>query len=172
MHSLLTLWSGFFELCRLRIAPQDLPYSKFLLKFSLFFYALINVLISLVGLSFHYALLSSLLDTALLVLLVSSLLYFARHTERITQTLTALAGAHSIIGILLLVPIMWLNFYQNDAVGFATLLLLALMVWNFVISAHILRHALEVPFFIGILLTSIISLLTFTVLSQIIPFSN
>lgn len=171
MHSLLTLWSAFFDICRLRITPQDLPYSKFLLKFTLVFYTLISGAISLIQLSLPEALLSSLLDTALLVLLISSLLYFARYSTRITQTLTALAGANCVLGVLLFVPVFWLKFYQSDA-GLPILLLLGLMVWNFVVSAHILRHTLEVPFFIGILLTGVISLLTFSVLNQVIPFSN
>jgi len=175
MHALLTLWSAFFDLCRLRITPQELPDSKFLLKFTLVFYTLISGAISLIHSSLPEALLSSLLDTALLVLLISSLLYFAHYSARINQTLTALAGANCVLGILLFLPVYWLKFYQSDAGeagGLAILLLLGLMVWNFVISAHILRHALEVPFFIGVLLTCIISLLTFSVLSQVVPFSN
>ena len=172
MHALLTLWSAFFDLCRLRITPQDLPHSKFLLKVTLVFYILISAAISLIHRSLPEALLSSLLDTGLLVLLISSLLYFARYSARINQTLTAFAGANCVLGILLFIPIYWLQFYQNDAGGFAILFLFCLMVWNFVISAHILRHALEIPFFIGVLLTGIISVLTFSVLSQLVPFSN
>ncbi|RKZ49163.1 MAG: hypothetical protein DRR16_18790 [Candidatus Parabeggiatoa sp. nov. 3] len=172
MHALLTLSSAFFDLCRLRITPQELPDSKFLLKFTLVFYTLISGAISLIERSLPYALLSSLLDTALLVLLISSLLYFARYSARITQTLTALAGANCVLGILLFVPIFWLKFYQSDVGGLAILLLLGLILWNFVVSAHILRHALEVPFFIGVLLTGIISVLTFSVLNQVVPFSN
>ncbi|HDN26814.1 MAG TPA: hypothetical protein ENG03_06910 [Thioploca sp.] len=170
MHSLHILWLSFFDICRLRLAPQDLPRSNVLLGICLLFYTVLSVgTLSLTRSSISEAILSSIVDTGLLVVLTSSLLYVARCSARIIQTLTALAGANCVLGIFIFPVLSLFEFYESD-MSFPLLLLLGLIVWNFVVNAHILRHALTVPFFIGVLLTVLMSSLSFTIQSQLVPF--
>ena len=171
MDSLSTLWSTFFDICRLRLKPQDLPHSNTLLSVTLFVYTIIGMALSMVQFSLPESLLSALVDTGLLVILIGSLLYFAHFRERTTQTLTALAGTNCVLEIIGSPIIFWFGFYEGD-MTIPILLLLGLIVWNMVVYAHILRHALSVPFFISGLLTMIIYSLTFSVLSQLIPFAK
>ena len=110
------------------------------------------------------------LDTSLLILLTHSLLYIVHYSARVNKTLTALAGTNSILGILSIPLLFWLKQLnlQPGEVALPELLLLGLIVWNIVVYAHILRHALEVPFFVGVVLTVITNLLTFALFNLII----
>ncbi|HEC85099.1 MAG TPA: hypothetical protein ENI48_07685 [Thioploca sp.] len=175
MHTLFVLWSAFFNICRLRLGPQDLPSSNVFLGLTLFLYVVINVVLSLMQqLAVKDAVLSSLVDTGLLVVLTSSLLYFTKYSARIIQTLTALAGTNSLLGILIIPVLFWLEqigLNEGDT-SLPVLLLLGLIVWNLAVSAHILRHALAVPFFIGFFLTVVMYFLTVSILSQLFQFPS
>lgn len=172
MHSLQILWWTFFDICRLRVRPQDLPASSVLLNLTLFFYALTSAVSSLLQqFSLKQAILSGIVDAGLLVGLTYTLLYFARYLPRVTQTLTALAGTNGVLGILSLPLIFWLEqnrAYHSD-ITLPVLLLLSLFVWNFIVYAHILRHALTVHFFIGLLLTTVTYSITVKILTQLFP---
>ncbi len=170
MHTLYVLWSAFFLICRLQLRPQDLPASSILLILSLCLYTLVSMTLSLFHLSIKPAILSALLDTSLLILLTNSLLYIVHYSVRINQTLTALAGTNSVLGILSIPLLFWLEQLQLQPgdIALPELLLLGLIMWNIAVYAHILRHALEVPFFVGVGLTIITHLLTFALLNLII----
>jgi len=172
MNSLHVFWSTFFNICRLRLKPEDLPYSNTLLSVTLLTYTIISFFLSLLQFSAQEALLSAVVDTGLLVILISSLLFFANHSTRITQTLTALAGANCVLGIISFPLIFWFGFSENHLSVAIILLLLAFLVWNMSVYAHIIQHALTVPFFVGALLTIVIYSLTFSVMNSLIPFAN
>ncbi|MBE9562509.1 MAG: hypothetical protein IMF12_06565, partial [Proteobacteria bacterium] len=165
-------------ICRLRSGPQDLPASRNFFNVTLIFYTAIGLVLPLIQLSLATAILSAIVDTALLVILVSSLLYFASHSARIIQTITALAGANSLFGILI-IPLFLINrskfangeIAQNISnMDFMLLLIFyAVIIWNFIVYAHILRNSLEIPIFASFALTILISLLTFSIQNQIIP---
>jgi hypothetical protein len=174
MQALIVLWSTFFNICRLRLGPQDLPSSNVLLSLSLFFYAAVGVALSLLRLSVKEAVLSNIVDVGLLIVLTSSLLYVARYSARITQTLTALAGTNGLLGILSFPVLFWLEqarLNESD-ISLPALLLLGLIVWNFLVYAHILRHALVVPFFVGSIFTVIMYFLTFSILNLLVPIAG
>ncbi|MEN8219113.1 MAG: hypothetical protein ABFS56_22650 [Pseudomonadota bacterium] len=171
MHSLQILSSAFFDICRLRLRPQNLPASSVLLGLTLLLYLVVTGILSLMQFPVKEAMLLTLIETGLLVVLTSSLLYITHYATRITQTITALAGTNSLLGIFTFPPLLWINFYNGD-VSLPVLLLLGLIAWNFVIHAHILRHALAVSFFMGFNLTLIIQLLTFSIINQLVPFTK
>ena len=168
MRTLYTLWISFFGICRLHSKPQDLPASKFLLGLTLLFYIAINGASLLMQFPMKDALLLTIVDTSLIVILTSSLLFITRFYSRITQTLTAVVGTNVILGILSFPLLFWLNFYEGD-MSFPVLLFWSLIAWNFVIYTHILRHALEIDFFLCSLLTLVVYLLTYSILIQMIP---
>lgn len=174
MHTLLVLWSTFFDICRLRLGPDQLPKSTILLKIAVLVYILTSTVASLTQFSFQEAMLIGIVEAGLLVSLISSLLYFTRHLARLTQTLTALAGTGSLLGILSLPVIFWL--YQVELnhgnPSFPTLLIIALVLWNLLVYAHIISRALSVPFWVGFMLTIIISYLSADILSQLFPLTE
>jgi fumarate reductase subunit D len=84
--------------------------------------------------------------------MTGSLLYLQRHPERISQTLTALAGTGFLLGLFALAPTWWWTVARaaGEDVSIPTLLLLSLIVWSLLVMAHILRHALSAPLPIGL----------------------
>ena len=171
MHTLHIFWVTFFNLCRLRLRPQDLPKSSFLLNITLAIYTVENTLVSLSQMSLRGSMILSLVETGLLVFWTSSLLYITGYTQRVNQTLAALAGANSLLGLFSLPIVYWLiqarAFHHNT--DFQVLLLFGLLLWNLVVYAHVLRHALTVSFFVGSILTVITYSLTLHVLEVLFP---
>ena len=171
MNSLNIITRAFFDICRLRLGPQDLPASRTLLILTLVVYTLISLIQSLIQISLAKALLSSVIDTGLLIVLIGSLLYITSRSTRITQTITALAGINVLFGIPM-IPLVFMigqKGLSNNQADLLVLLLFVLVIWNFIVYAHILRNSLEVPMFASFALTIFISILTFSVLNQIIP---
>ncbi|RUQ29003.1 MAG: hypothetical protein EKK68_13305 [Candidatus Competibacteraceae bacterium] len=146
------LFNLFLDICLFRKGPQDTPASLALLKMCLAAYGLTSLLALLIGTSALVALLQTLVDLALL----SGLLYLAlrlyRHPRRFEQTLSALTGVGALISVLALPLLFWIGGQSPGGnVELPALLLLALMVWSIAVMAHILRHALNVPMWVGAL---------------------
>ncbi len=171
MHTFKVIILSFFKLCRFHLKPQDLPVSTVLLSLTLLFYTFTSVVLSLAHVSLPQAMLSSLVETLLLVALVSSLLFITHHFGRIIQTLTALAGADSVLGILSGPPMFWLHSasLNHSDMTIPLLLLLALIIWSLVVYAHILRHALEVSLFTSFVLSLMIFILMTDALTLLFP---
>ena len=171
MHALKMLWITFLNLCCLRLGPGDLPASSVLLSLTLILYAITSSALSLEQLTVTAAILSSLVEISLLVALTASLLYFTHYSARIIQTLTALAGTSILLGILSILPFLWLHHAKinHDDIGIPLLLLIGLMIWSWVVHAHILRHALAVSFFTGFIITIVTFYCIISVLEQLFP---
>lgn len=145
----------FVAICLLRLAPQDLPASSFLLALASAAYAGLGALIA----SFYYpppaAAAVGATGTALLALFVLALLYARGTPERFVQTLTAFAGTGAVLEAAGL-PLAAMLETGSAAPGlrfvrlFSTMLWLALLVWSWVVSGHILRHALAVRLGAGV----------------------
>lgn len=156
MTALLTL---FLNLCLLRAKPQDLPASGRLMGAALAAYFLAGWMIALTQQPAGPAVLAALADSAVLALLTHTVLLLRKHPERLAQTLSALAGTGAVIQLIAW-PLL------------ATPALLALLVWNLAINAHILRHALEVRLGPAILISVGFLLMSVTVALALAPLSQ
>lgn len=164
------LFDLFFDICLFRKAPQDVPSSMALLKLCLLAYAGSGLLVLLVTTPAPVALLQILLDTVLL----SGLLYLGlglrRHPKRFEQTLSALTGTGGLMGLLALPLTVWLARQgQGDAAALPSMLLLLLIVWSTAVMAHILRHAFEIPIWLGAALALAYTYLSWTLIGWIDP---
>lgn len=149
----LVLFTAFLEVCLLRRRPQDLPHSLFLLKLTLAAYAAANIGLAAINLAPGPAVAAGVLDTVLLVAVTMVLLQLRRLPRRLPQTLTALAGSGALLNLLAAPVMLWLAALPEPArEGLPALLILGLVVWSLAVMAHILRHALDIPFFGGLLL--------------------
>ncbi len=162
-----TLVLPFIEICLLRRAPNQIPASPLLLRFAVAGYLLSGLLIALPGLSLGEGLLSTALDFALLFGLTCLGLYLAGKRERITQTLTALAGAGTVVNLLALPAVLWLQ--AAGEAPLPSLLLLLLTIWSIAILGHILRHAFSILFAFGILIAIGYYWLLLSLLSVVAP---
>jgi hypothetical protein len=171
MMNILRVLAVFFNICRLRQGPQDLPDSQSLLRLSLFLYTASSVALSLLEASFKQAVLSSLLDVTLLAIIIASLLYLTKRPARLTQTLTAFAGTGFFFGIVMNPLFYWIKQakIQNANLDFPILLFLIVVIWSLAVYAHILRNALEINFPMAIIVAIIASFLATSVITAVFP---
>lgn len=146
MTALLTL---LINIMRLKAAPQDLPSSRFLMMLCIGSYLLMGLVISLLDQSFGLAFLSTAIDTALLIGLAYLALWIRGYQGRSIQTVTAFAATGTLFEIIGLPLVAYLQSLNADNPSNLSILLLALIVWNIVVIGHILRHAIDVPMWIG-----------------------
>ncbi len=163
---MLLLIRAWFDICLLRRGPQDLPASGFLLGVSLCCYGLVSVLVSSQSYTFSMALLLTVVDLGLLVVFAWSLLYLQRKAARLNQTLSALAGTGSLMGLIALPLLLTIGPDATSEPVPASLqsLWLLLILWNLFIMAHIIRHALSSSFAIGFGISLLYALLNMQVI--------
>ena len=152
------LFFAFFDICRFRKRPQDIPKSSDLLVSCVVSYTLISALLVGMAESLERALLSGITEIVVLSLFSLLLLQITGKTMRWMQTLTALSGAGVVLSIIALPVYFFLSTSGTDDATseplylFLLLMLAALAFWNIAVMAHVLKHALEVSTVISILL--------------------
>ncbi len=148
---------AFFSICRLKTGPQDLPVSSVLMGFTLACYLLISILLSAISMELNKALLSGLLDLVLMLLLTTVLLILHKRSQRLPQTITAIAGTSIILSLTAMPIVIWINTARDNFndITLPGLLMFFLIIWNIVILAHILRHALSTIMSVGIIISLI-----------------
>lgn len=161
----------FVQICLLRMRPQDLPSSGTLLALVLFAHTLMGVMVAAVDLRFDQALAAGVIDTVLMCGLTTGLLMLRTLRERTVQTLTALAGAGCVIGFVAYPLSLWLHdaHRTNEPSPALALLLLAVLGWSLAVSAHVLRHALSAPYYVGLLISVAFYWISIRILSSVFP---
>lgn len=144
----------FLRLCLLNANPQDLPASAPLLRTTLGAYLLMSALTAAPFYGTLPSIAAAIADVALLAGYAWLALRSQGRMGRYVQTLSALAGAGVIIGVLTL-PVTYILYRSgasggNDALLFVQLLIL---MWLLAIYGHIYRHALSTGLFTGVLVS-------------------
>jgi len=162
----------FVAICLLRAGPQDLPASRILLGLALGMYLLFTWLLAIPAYGQSRGVLVALMDTALLIAFIQALLYLLSRAARILQTLTAMAGSGSLLGLLALPLVFWGQPSQADGQVSGLLLYawLLLLVWNLLVAGNILRHALSTSFAIGAGVALLYALFSMQLVAVLFPF--
>lgn len=145
-------------LCRFRGGPQDLPYSSGLL---------IGLLLAAVALDYasgnllgfdETLLARSLLSISLLLALCWTALSIRGMGNRYVQTATALVSCSMAFSLLIL-PLAWFFGSPEGAEAILTpaqvmvaWLGLGVLIWKIAVDAHIVRQAIDAPFWLGLLI--------------------
>ena len=163
----------FVNLCLLTAVPQDLPASRTLLTLALAGYAAVGLFLAVPLYGGLSGVLQTALDVAMLAFYTWLLLRVSGHAARFDQTLTALAGAGIVLGLVAL-PLVF-SLYASEARGVdnvpATLGYLFLVVWLIVVYGHIFRHALSRPFSAGVFVSLGYMALSALVMGLVFPSS-
>jgi hypothetical protein len=114
----------------------------------------------------------ALLDSALLVVFIQLLLFLLQRGGRILQTLTAMAGSGTLLGLVALPLVLWGQPSQAEAQASGMLLYawLLLLVWNLLVAGHILRHALSTSLGIGIGVALLYALFSMQLVAVLFPY--
>ena len=167
-----TLLLAFFDICRLRRAPQDIPASPQLLALSVTAYGLLSCLLQGLSEPVDLAISSALLEIAVLMLFVQCLLLLKGRPARSMQTVTALAGAGVILRLIVLPLYLFAGVGSGAAlVGYnlAITLMLMLVGWGVVVMGHVLRHALETHLVLAFMLALVYLILCFYLTLILLP---
>lgn len=148
-----TLFDLILDICLLRKGPQDLPASQVLLGLCLAAYGLSSLLGLLVSMQPSTAVFQTLADIVLLTGFAYGILALMNYQARFVQTLTALAGTYTLLNLIALPLIFWLERATTGAAApmLPSLLLLVLMGWSIAVMAHVLQHALSTSRGMGVL---------------------
>lgn len=156
----------FFRIAMLKNGPSDVPASPLVLRVMLPLYVAINYLILMLHGSASTALAQIGADFAMMVVFVWPLLYFSGKPARFRQTLAAMVGTDTVISFIAIPAIASLNSNPNELAYFA---MLALMAWHWVVSGHILRHALDRSWFFGLGLALLYIMMSSQVMAGLFP---
>ena len=141
----------FIDICLLRKGPQDLPASGVLLRLAMLLYVLSGLLVFMLDRPLDDLHVSILLIAADIVIL-STAVYLILHVRgllpRLRQTLTALFGTGTLLQLLVLPLMLWLENSNLGMDGAGIILpwlcLQLLLIWSLLIMSFILQQAFAV----------------------------
>ena len=157
------------QLLRLRGGPQNLPTSWALMILLLTAY-LVQNLVTGHQLEDQNAAAKSLLAISLQIFVLAGLLFWRKHLERFAQTMSALAAAGIFFNM-----ITWGLLSMSDPTVNQPLLALvwfAVFIWSLFVDAHIYRHALSIPFAVGMLVTVLILAASYVLIEMLFIFGT
>ena len=170
------LFIAFYEICRFKKRPQDIPASKNLLTLCIFVYSLLSIFIADLYQETEQAVLNSLIELGLLLLFSWAILQSSGKAARWLQTVTALIGTNLIINIIALPAYVLVSFdglnelaSGSSTQSFGLLVLAVLACWNIMIMSHIVKHALETHFAIAMFLAITYIWIAFSFTSALMP---
>ena len=167
----------FIDIALHRKGPQDVPPAGEVLGLALLAYLVIGTAVLWPSTADMASLLAQLgTDLLLVVLFFGGLLLANGRSERLRQTLTALFGTGALLSALAL-PFVWIVaqvLADGDAApGMAvpalvsTMALFLLLLASLLVTGHILRHALEWSYAVGVLVAVVYFAVSVTVFDHL-----
>ncbi len=163
MYELMKL---FFDIAVFKKGPQDIPASTWLLRLLIPIYMVINFLIVALSVDMFDALLQVIVEVLLIFAFAWGLMYFTGRPERYQQTTCALLGTDALISLFAL-PALATLIGQGSALAFVVVV--SLMLWHWVVTGHILRHALSQPLIFGLGVAFLYLLASFQIMAFLFP---
>jgi len=153
---MLTLARALFDIVLLRRGPRELPASRSLLGALALGYFALSLAVAHLSTGPDFAITRALLDIGSLVGAFSALLVLRGLGHRVPQTLCALLGTGIVLMLADLVLLAALP--GGEPRGAAAMLielsLNLVFLWSVVVTAHIVRAALDVPLLAGLAVAS------------------
>ena len=138
------------DICLLQKGPQDLPYSRALFYLSVLVYSFASIALLLLSTGFVDSMAQLLVEILLMYGFAWGLLKIVNHSTRFYQTATALFATDTLI-TLCAIPVFG-AMLSGQSGGLFSLLTLALMLWHWLVTGHIFRHALSTSLVFGLCL--------------------
>ena len=141
------------------------------MQWSIVAYVLMDTLQVRISSDWLVALGMTILDILVLVTFTWVLLRLTTKPARLVQTLTALCGTGTVLGVVALpLTIQAASIDEGDAVpGLLVLGWLLMLVWSIAVQANIFRHALSSAYRIGLLAAGLHTVLIITLVEMLFP---
>lgn len=160
MNAILKLY---WQICRFRAGPEDIPPAITLTMLTLLLYAALNFVVRVVfgELSVTYSVASLLVITGFWSGVVYSVLLFKRLTARFQQTFTAMLGTDVLLSMISLPLVLIASRFSPDSslVALASAFWLLIFIWDVLIKGFIFHRAFNVSPLLGNLFSLMINLL-------------
>ena len=163
MYELILL---FFDICLFRKGPQDVPVSKWLLRFLVIAYIAVSFVLSLMTVNTGDALLHATVEVTLIVAFSWGVLLIARRTARFLQTACALLATDAVISFFAIPAMATL---AGQGAGLAFLVIILLMLWHWAVSGYIFSKALQQPVSFGLGVAFLYILTSYQVMALLFP---
>lgn len=161
------LISAAVELCLLRLGPQHMPASPALFGLLLLLNLIVGaVVVMLRNIEFSMAMLESLFELSVMLLVLHLALKLTHKLSRFYQTGIALLLSGILLNLLALPLVSW---NQNSATVESVLLLWLLIFWIILVVGHIIRHAFNVNLNVGIAISLFYTLVTWSLAAMLFP---
>lgn len=166
------VWLLFWQLCRLRIGPEDMPAERVFTVLTVALGWALSVLFLWVGrgdLQLGLGVASAV--TAVDVFTLYALLYFTRKTNRFPQALTALAGSEALFTAIRL-PLAYLGAHlpeKSPVLLLGALIEIGLFAWLLAIRGYIYHRTLQIGILQANLLAFALMLLSLAVSVKLFP---
>jgi len=155
------------DICLLKAGPQDLPASAWLMKVVLLTYFAIATFSQLLQYPLMVSLAAALAELVLLGVFIKVMLALRSFQSRFNQTVTAMAGTGCLISVIALPLVHRASEISPESVSGvdSAIMLLVMMVllWSLMVTAHIFRNAIEIKAGIAVMLTVFYTILTMVV---------
>lgn len=152
---MLHLFKTFWDICRLKAGPQDVPAGRNLL-FAAFLAAVImdsfSTSILMPGLGDIETVQIIALYNTILLTAIYLLLWLLGYASRALQTLTAMLASGLFISLVLLPGLLVMNSAAEEAKSFAFYVLVD-TIWRLTVNTHIFRHAFSIKLMLAMILS-------------------
>ena len=164
---------AFVQIATLKLGPEDLPASGFLLGLVTAAYLLTGAAsVAFYTSSAGEAALQLAVDLCLTFGFFTLLLVLYRKAHRLLQTLTALLGTGVLLSLLALPLTAWLQALDMSAAEGAPIPAVGIyliVLWSIAVTGHILHRALEIPYVGGLVIGVVYFVFNLATFAKLFP---
>jgi hypothetical protein len=164
----------FADIALHRRGPEQLPSSRFLFALLLAVFVVVNIAATQIVESLPRAAAMVLFDTALYVGFFWVLLTGFGYSARFLQTVSALLGAETLLTLIGIPVLMMAGFENGEAQtpNVGTWLFLLLILWSIDVAGFVTSRALQLPYFLGVLIVLVYTFSSFTLGGLLFPVTS
>lgn len=133
-----------FNICLFKKGPQDIPYSALLFRLSIIGFAIFNYLLMQLSVDGLQALLQLGVELVIVIGFSGLVLSMSHKLSRFLQTACALIGTDALLSFFAMPVLATISLDNNNVLAF--FVMLGLIVWNWLVTTHIIRHAINKSF--------------------------
>jgi hypothetical protein len=129
-----------FDICLFKRGPQDVPFSLWLLRTMVIVDISVSFLMASIQGDWFASLLQAIVSAVLVIGFSWFMVYLSQKRERFYQTSTAFLGTDALISFIALPGMA--SMMLGSVAQLAFIVIIALMIWHWAVTGHIIRNAL------------------------------